>query len=467
MGAVTLSPVNRTVLVLMTVCVGAGGLAYADGALAVVTLRPGESYLRLDGTPRFLLGRNPTGWETGQFTPLFRAARDSGEKLVRIHLTNGMAPHAAAGEIDEAWARRWEQVFDQARADGLYVLPVFGVWADWNDGSRGETWHGWETNPYNAAKGGVGRVPAEILGDTVCRRQWLQWLEALVVRWRDRPEIVGWEVFSELDLVSGATEAAGVEFMVNAAAVVRQADPRHRPVTASLAGINEWPQLFASNAVDLVQVHPYANLPRYKGELSALILDCVRARLARYGKPVLIGESGLDSRPPQGTLVQAPGAPIEINHALWAALVSGAAVGRMLWWEDGYDQYSGLDLRTAVQDASAPVARFAAAVDFTGFRPVAVTMSEGVKGAVLGNDRCLVGWFKDARCVPPDWPVQSLEAQSVTLNVAGAAAWHVEFTDPRSGLVTGQADAQPQEGRLALSLPAFSGSIAFKLTAAP
>jgi hypothetical protein len=254
--------------------------------------------------------------------------------------------------------------------------------------------------------------------------------------------------------------------MTSAAGVVRAADPKHRPVTASLAGTNEWPKLFASDAIDLVEVHPYANLPRYKGELSAQILDCVRQRLNRYHKPVLIGESGLDAGAPQDTLVMALRAPIEINHAIWAALVSGAANGRMLWWEDGYDQYNGLDLRTAYKDASAPAAKFAAKVDFTGFQPVEAQMTGGLKGAALGNARCIVGWFKDARCIPPDWPVQRLEGQSVTLTAAGAAAtWRVEFYDPRSGALVGSAEVRRQGDRLTVPLPAFEDSLTLKLTA--
>jgi hypothetical protein len=47
----------------------------------------------------------------------------------------------------------------------------------------------------------------------------LKRLETFVRRWSDRRAIVGWEVFSELDLVSGATEARAVEFTEQAVAV--------------------------------------------------------------------------------------------------------------------------------------------------------------------------------------------------------------------------------------------------------
>jgi len=68
--------------------------------------------------------------------------------------------------------------------------------------------------------------------------------------WQGLPNLVGWEVFSELDLITGSSEAAATDFMEQAARVVRAADTKSRPVTASLGGANHWPQLFHSDAPD-------------------------------------------------------------------------------------------------------------------------------------------------------------------------------------------------------------------------
>lgn len=54
---------------------------------------------------------------------------------------------------------------------------------------------------------------------------------------------------------------------------------------------------------------------------------------------LLIGECGLDWAPPRGTLDVAPGAEVGIRHAIWASVVSGGMSGRMLWWQDGWDQF--------------------------------------------------------------------------------------------------------------------------------
>ncbi len=104
-----------------------------------------------------------------------------------------------------------------------------------------------------------------------------------------------------------------------------------------LAGTNEWAKLFHSNALDFNQTHPYAARSRYKGKLDELIVSSVRQRLSRYGKPVFIGESGLDARGPEMPLNVAERAHIGIRYAIWASVVSGAMNGRMLWCEDGYE----------------------------------------------------------------------------------------------------------------------------------
>ena len=55
--------------------------------------------------------------------------------------------------------KSWDAVLDAAEKHGLAVLPVLGVWADWNDGSKKETWHRWDHNPFNVERGGPAKRP--------------------------------------------------------------------------------------------------------------------------------------------------------------------------------------------------------------------------------------------------------------------------------------------------------------------
>jgi len=444
-----------------------GLILFAGGptALAQVALEPGEFYFRVAGRPAFIFGRNPTGTRLEQFDELLRPAAESGETILRIHLTVGFQSQSPAGDVDEAWAAQWERVFDSAAAKGLHVLPVLGVWADWNDGSNGEPWHQWDKNRYNAARGGPAKTPAELFQDSNCQRLWLAWLESLVKRWQARANILGWEIFSELDLVSGSSETKALPFVERAAQVIRKSDSRHRPVTASLSGVGEWPKLFASGALDVIQVHPYTD-GRFHRHLDELILSSVRARLQRYGKPVFIGECGLDPIGTRDGLANAPRAHVGIQHAIWAAAVSGAMNGRMLWWEDGYDRYQRLDLRAKYAHAAKAAAEFVRGVDFSGFRPVAVSCSADLKGAAIGGKETVLVWVREARCEPPDWNVRRVESQRVTLDLPGTARdWAVEFYDPVSAKPIGKLSIQRGNDRTTIPLPVFEDAIALKATA--
>ena len=416
-------------------------------------LRPGENYFRVSGRPAFVLGRNPAGRNPPAFDEHFRHAAAAGEQFVRIHFTF-MPPGEKAGEIDAGMLAGWDAILDAAEKRGLAVLPVLGVWANWNDGSHKETWHQWDRNPFNVERGGPAKRPSELFDDTPCRKLWLKRLETFVTRWARRRAIVGWEIFSELDLVTGATEEHAVEFTERAAAAIRAADQWKRPITASQAGVNEWPKLSRSATLDFLEIHPYADRT---GHLDDLIITSIRSRLAKYRKPVLIGESGLNSAPPRNTLEVAPRAVIGIRHAIWAAVVSGAMNGRALWWQDGYDQFENADLCRHYHQAAATAAAFVRDVDYTDFVPVPCVSSTGVKGAVLGNDKLRLGWFRDVRCVPPDWPTPAVTGETVTVNVPDGS-WQVEFVDPVTGQVTGKGHLTDR-----ISLPEFHGSVAFRL----
>ena len=428
-------------------------------------LRKGEKYFRLEGVQRLVLGRNPAAVSPEAFAEHVKNAAAAGEMFLRIHFCS-MPPDEKPGGVQPDMLKFWDAALDAAEKYHLAVMPVLGVWADWNDGSKGERWHAWEKNPFNAVRGGPARSPAELCEPGTCRALWLKRLAILVQHWEGRRCIVAWEVFSELDLLTGASEAKGASFTEAAAEVIRGADRSRRPVTCSLAGINEWPRLFKSDAVELVQVHPYGDAGQ--ADLDELILRTVRQRLASYGKPVLIGECGLDWRPPRGTLDVSERAQIGIRHAIWAAVVSGAMNGRMLWWQDGYDQFEKADLCRHYQKIAVSAALFVEHVDYTGLVPVECAMSAGIRGAMLGSateapgeGKTILGWFRAARCAAPQWPVNPTNGQWV-LMPARDGSWVVEAVDPESGKVVERKGAVASAGKLRVDLAEFRGSVGIR-----
>jgi hypothetical protein len=196
--------------------------------------------------------------------------------------------------------------------------------------------------------------------------------------------------------------------------------------------------------------------------------------LANYHKPVLIGESGLsfltpDSNPP--TLTTADRADIGVKHAIWAAVVSGAMNGRALWWEDGVAIYfPALDLPfiRKYADAELPASNFVRDVNFAGFQPLTSSSGSGILGAAVGNDKSVIGWYRDATSEPPDWNLKPvISKQTVALTVPGSAStWKVDFYNTRDGTtVLSSVSVTRQGGTLTIPLPDFQDDIAFKMTA--
>jgi len=442
--------------------------------LPPMTLNEGDGYLSIGGRQQVVFARNLSAYWQTDFNTMLGLTKAGGGRLMRVQLELGFGDASVmtpAGAVDETWAQKWEQVFDEADADGIYAIVMFAGWANWNDGTPDMDYTRWTDNPLNKANGGPAATPGELfVPGSKTQTLWLDWVKTLANRWRDRTNIAAWEVFSEVNIASGVTESSGVAFVDAAAAAVRSADPLHRPVTASLADVqNDWPSLLRDPALDFNEVHPYPPSAR----LDTTIIAEVRQKLADYGKPVLIGESGLNASPPDGsTLETAPRAAVGVRHAIWAGLVSGALDARALWWQDSYGIYLanlGMPYIRTYATTELAASRFVGPVDFAGLAPLAAAASSGVVGAALGSATSAIGWFRDVACEPPEWPAAPVaEGQTVTLTVPGSAArWHVDFHDTASGTrITGSTVATRQGENVTVTLPAFTNDIAFKMVPA-
>ena len=432
---------------------------------SIITLNKGDFYFSIVGTQRFIYSRNLAGYQPSQYFQLIDFSAAGGSKLVRVQLDSLGMGYSNTGKVDESWAGKWEEIFNKAASNGIDVIPVFGVWYDWNDGNGYSTW---ASNPLNDRNGGSAKKPAELfVSDSPTQKIWLGWMKTLIERWQSQKNILAWEIFSEVNMAPGTTEANAIDFVTKAELIIKNADTYDRPVTASLADFGNWSDFYRSDSIDFINIHPYP----VSGKLDSTIMTEVRSMLANYRKPVLIGESGLsfltpDTNPP--TLTTADRAELGVKHAIWAALVSGAMNGRALWWEDGVAIYFpalNLPFIRKYANADLPASNFVWGVDFTGFQPLTSTSSSGVWGAAVGSDKMVLGWYRDASCEPPNWNLQPvISKQTVTLTVPGTAAnWRVDFYSTQDGTNqlgsifvtrTGQA--------ITIALPDFQDDIAFK-----
>ena len=450
--------------------------------LPELTLTPGDFFFSLNGQPAMIFSRNITGKTREDFSTVLEYARQGGTRVIRIHLTAGWWGDAWINKdwtVNEKWAQNWEWLFNQAQADGMFILPVFGVWSDWNNGTPDFGGALWQFNPLNKANGGPVKAPGELFQpDSITQKMWMAWVKALVTRWQNRTNILAWEIFSEINIASGfpgetdtkgaAAESSAVYFTNQAASIIRTADTYHRPLTLSLAGgsgmplTGQWPGVNQLEALDFIQIHPYT------GSLDREIVSDVRSALTQYNKPVLIGESGL-----WGDLAIAKNAFTGVEHAIWAGMVSGAMNARALWSNDSYaffepDRALALQYMQLYATAELPAANFANKVDFTDFKPVTTESTGGVWGAALGNESSIIGWYRDAQSEPPDWNLQNVVTQqTITLTVpVNSSSWKVDFYDTRDGTtILSTLNVISSGNKITIPLPDFQNAIAIKMTA--
>lgn len=449
--------------------------------LPSLTLRPGDFYFNIDGMPTFILSRNPTGKTQMDFNTVLDWASQGGTKVIRVHLTHGWWGDPWINQdwsVNEKWVQNWDGFFDQAQADGIYVIPVFGVWADWNNGTPDWGSPLWQYNPLNTANGGPVVSPGDLfIPDSEVQKLWMEWVKTLVGHWQGRQNIAAWEIFSEIDIASGATgfknthgavnEETGIDFTNKAMEAIHAADLKNRPVTLSLAGVYSssglWTDYYNLDSLDFIEVHYYSD------KIDRDLITMVRKYLVKYQKPVLIGESGLWS------MTHNENAQRGIEHVVWAGLVSGAMNARALWDQDGYYIYaisnraSAMEFMKTYATTELPVVDFTNGVDFTGFQPLVSTSSSGVWGAAVGNEKMVLGWYRDATSEPPDWNLKPIiTKQTVTITVPGTSTnWKIDFYDTKTGtdLISSLDVARKSDNKITITLPDFTDDIAFKMYA--
>jgi hypothetical protein len=404
------------------------------------TLPIGSRYFSRDSRQAPLLMRNISAPSAAQFIPLLQAAHAAGAQAVRVQLTQGFGYDTlgidAHGAVRADWAASWDAVFEAAQEQQLAVIPVFGIWGDWNSGVPEAGWTHFAANPLSQALGGPAASPADLFVAGETQRAWLGWLSALIDRWHKYPNIIAWEIFSELDLASGSTEENATDFAERASDVIRAGDPEARPVFASTSDLplvqgEPWLKLWTSRAADLVSVHPY------DANLDETVKARVQVALAATPKPVFIGESGLDAAAPDGTtLTSSPSARAGLQQAVWTELATGAATARALYWEDGYAAYypeTGLNLVHAMNDLDSVAAGWLDQADYTDLVPALGSWDPQEFAAVLANQNQVRGWVRSSALAPPDWTAPPLPAIPMTISLSDGTKdgdWTVKFTTP-------------------------------------
>ncbi len=441
-------------------------------------------YLQFDdGTPYFAIGENLAWYDargTYAYDQWFDRLAAQGANYVRLWMpswafglewtgrTSGGVTSSLgnySSRLDRAW--QLDQVLDAAQRHGISVVLVI-----WNHGPFSLTSNSeWGDNPYNVANGGPLSGPRQFFTDPEARRLQQQLLRYIVARWGHSPNLLAWELWNEVDLTDQPSVDEVVAWHRETAQTLRNIDPYGHLITTSLS--EPWGiavaakqdlasvdaplfRLWQIPEIDIVQAHLYT-----VGGIQADFTDAIPrivANLQRFGKPVLVGEVGVDYRGPAETLAADPHGSA-FHDFLWSGLFSESAGTGMSWWWDNVvdpqDWYYHLG----------PLASVLAGQRLAGMQAEAAT-AEGAAGLrawlLLGPDGG-VAWVKNVanQWFSPDG--STISGATLRLPVRWEGSWTATWVDTYGGGTMSTVDVESSGGETTLDIPDFARDIALRL----
>jgi len=354
------------------------------------------------------------------------------------------------GRYNQLNAWRLDQLLDEAQRLGIHVNLVVSNHGQASEGAD----HEWENSPYNVVNGGRLTSAGSYFTDPWALQGQEAYRRYLVARYADHPAILGWKLWSEVNLTSAGP--AVVSWHEHACARWHALDVYGHPITTHWAGdygaVNR--EVAGLPGLDYICIDAYQ-----QGRLLAqLLTDALLSGngLARFHKPVLVTECG-------GNWNGAPAAELisEQASAPWASLVSGNAGSAMMWWYEFVDQHN-------LWQAYAAIHRFTNGEDLRGSDAASIPLSTDAAADVLwarawSRPGRMLGYLLDGA-----WGKNGTDAPvhaqvHVDCGAIGAGSFALEWWDCMSGTVIQHQTITHAGGDLQLSVPSFSRHIAFKL----
>jgi hypothetical protein len=364
--------------------------------------------------------------------------------------------YAGIGRYNQGNAWKLDEILDRAWACGIRVNLVI------NNHGQAAAAHDreWKDNPWNAALGGPLENPIDIFADPAALAGQERLRRYLVGRYADHPAILGWKLWSEVDLTAARGEVCW-RWHEQAAARWHALDTYHHPVTTHWAGdfrrVN--PSVAVLPGIDYLCIDAYRNANqngawRLEADILADSAVYPGRGLALYGKPLLTTEFGAGS----GT---GPDSCRLVDHltGCWAGLVSGHAGAPMLWWWEWVDQGERWQPYRAVR-------RFVAGEDLRGGRsaPLDAQPAESLWCRSWVKPGRLLGYLLDRR-----WGADGSEhgrvedALVIVGDNVGPGTMRIEWWSADTGEVVARSTLEHPGGSLLLTPPPFARHLAFKV----
>ena len=360
--------------------------------------------------------------------------------------------------LKAAW--RVDRILDLAASSGIALQLVLQQHSQFEC----DKWSSWADNPWNAANGGPCATSMEFFTNPDVVAGFDRRLRYIVARYAHSPAILAWELWNEVDLIQGFNPEVELAWAQERVAKLRAMDPEHHLVTTSgaLPGFDDPAR--GPGIYDIVQLHHYMAiymdmLPLFAPQLRAL------------GKPVLLGEFGIDY---QGQLNLQDTEGTHLVNATILAVVSGLTGGAMSWWWDNYLDPNGLWTRLA---SVAEVLLHCGAAYVTGhLDDVQATGDEAVDARAAALENGALVWVHDRESEydrREDW--QPATHTGVTVRVGGIVPeegactwqvyWHGVWKD--AGMPIAERTGIQEGDAVAIEVPDFERDLLARVSCLP
>lgn len=360
------------------------------------------------------------------------------------------------GRYHQGNAWRLDRLLDLALELGVRVNLVINNHGQASTNADPE----WASNPYNRARGGRLTDAADFFSDPWALAGQDRLRRYLVARYADHPAVLGWKLWSEVNLTAGRGDQVRT-WHAHAAKRWKELDPYDHPVTTHWCGDYHLPdrEIVAQPSLDYVCIDAYHGNDRLLADLIwRSTLDPVPSRgLAQFNKPVLTTEFGCNWD-------AGPEAQMRAEHATgpWAGLMSGHAGAPMLWWFEWLDQGGHFGVYRALS-------RFLAGEDLRGADARSLVLAANAEAGPLwcrawSRPGRMLGYLLDGSWGRNGRNPATHERAAIEIGTSIAPGpMTVEWWDADAGAWNRRVDFVHPGGPLALKPPAFQRHLAFKL----
>ncbi len=192
--------------------------------------------------------------------------------------------------------------------------------------------HNWYNNPYNIINGGPCVEPDEFFSNTAAVDLFKRKLRYINARWGYLPNMVAWEIFTEVDSYENFTEdKQEIRGWINDMALyIRTQLDRFHLISPSYAISQNDSIIWNNSEIDFTQLHLYHP---DQGDMELEIFARTRDYITSFNKPVIVGEFALAL---MDELLELDPEGIAFHNTLWTSVLSGAFSTAMTWWWNNY-----------------------------------------------------------------------------------------------------------------------------------